>query len=198
MRNFLFNISILINILVIIYILSLCMEKEYIYVEIKGAVENPNVYKIEKDSIVSDLIKKSGGLLDNASTSVNNLSKRLHDEDVVIIYTKEEISTLTNNVTAVKYIEKECICPKITNNSCLDKKYIVDTGKNIINISNKIPLNSSTKEELMTLPGIGEAKAIKIIEYREEHNGFNDIEEIMNVKGIGTSMYEKIKDYITL
>ena len=198
MRNFLFNILILINLIVVIYILSIYMEKEYIYVEIKGAVEKPNVYKIENGSIVYDLIEKSGGLLDIADTSFNNLSKRLHDEDVVIIYTKDEISTLTNNITAVKYIEKECICPKITNNSCLDKKYIVDTGKNIINISNKISLNSSTKEELMTLTGIGEQKALKIIEYREENNGFKSIEEIMNVKGIGKSMYEKIKDSITL
>ena len=198
MKNFLFNLLILINILVIIYILNIYTKKDYIYVEIKGAVKYPNVYKIKNGSIVYDLIEESGGLLETSDISVNNLSKRLHDEDVVIIYTKDEISSLTQNITAVKYIEKECICPRITNNSCLDKTYILDKTDSIINISNKVSLNSSTKEELMTLQGIGEAKAIKIIEYREENNGFKNIEELMNVKGIGKSMYEKIKDNITL
>ena len=197
MRNFLFNTLILINLLLIIYILVIFNEKNYIYVEIKGAVLNPKVYKIEENSIVNDLIEKSGGLLDNADISVNNLSKRLHDEDVVIIYTKEEIQELTHNITSVKYIEKECVCPKITNNSCIDTKYVIDNNE-IINETNKISLNSSTKEELMTLPGIGEQKALKIIEYREKNNGFKSIEEITNVNGIGKSMYEKIKDNITL
>ena len=198
MRNFLFGIVILINILVIIYILVIFNEMEYITVEIKGAVKYPNVYKLKEGSIVYDLLEESGGLLENSDTSVNNLAKRLHDEDVVIIYTKDEIKELTKGITAVKYIEKECICPKITNNSCLDKIYIKDKTDSLININKKISLNSSTKEELMTLKGIGESKAIKIIEYRDKNNGFNSIEEIMNVTGIGKSIYEKIKDYITL
>ena len=50
----------------------------------------------------------------------------------------------------------------------------------------------------MTLPGIGESKANLIIEYREKNNGFKTTEDIMNVKGIGKAMYEKIKDYIIL
>ena len=198
MRKFLFDILMLINTLLIIYILSIFNEKEYIYVEIKGAVKYPNVYKIEKNSIVSNLIDLSGGLLDNADISVNNLSKRLKDEDVVIIYTKEEISSLTTNITAVKYIEKECICPKITNNSCIDKTYVIDNTDSIINTINKVSLNSSTLEELMTLSGVGKSKALKIIEYRDENNGFKSIEELMNVNGIGKSIYEKIKDNITL
>ena len=198
MRNFLFSILMLINILVIIYILVIYNENEYITVEIKGAVKYPNVYQIKVGSIVYDLIEKSGGLLENSDTSVNNLAKKLQDEDVVIIYTKEELNKLTQGITAVKYIEKECICPKITNNSCLDKNYILDKTDSLINISKKISLNSSTKEELMTLKGIGEAKAIKIIEYRENNNGFKSIEEIMNISGIGKSIYEKIKNSITL
>lgn len=59
----------------------------------------------------------------------------------------------------------------------------------------KININSASKEELMTLSGIGEQTAIKIIEYRETTK-FNDIEDLMNVKGIGISKYEVIKDDI--
>lgn len=59
-----------------------------------------------------------------------------------------------------------------------------------------ININTADKEELMTLDGIGEVIAERIIEYREEHGGFSSIEEIMNVKGIGEKRYENIKDHI--
>lgn len=64
--------------------------------------------------------------------------------------------------------------------------------------SSLIHINAATKEQLMSLPGIGESKALSIISYRESNNGFKNIEEIMNVSGIKESMYEKIKDLITL
>lgn len=61
----------------------------------------------------------------------------------------------------------------------------------------KISINSASLEELMTLNGIGETKASRIIEYRKEHS-FQSIEEIMNVKGIGPKIFEKIKEQIAL
>ena len=59
-------------------------------------------------------------------------------------------------------------------------------------------INLATKIELMELPGIGEAYAERIIAYREEHGGFQSIEEIKNVSGIGDAKFEKIKDLITV
>ena len=50
----------------------------------------------------------------------------------------------------------------------------------------------------MTLNGIGESKAICIIEYRNSNNGFKSIEEIMNISGIGEASFAKIKDFITV
>lgn len=60
-----------------------------------------------------------------------------------------------------------------------------------------INLNTATKDELMALPGIGEAKADAIIEYRK-NNKFNSIDEIKNIKGIGDKRFEAIKDDLTL
>ena len=61
----------------------------------------------------------------------------------------------------------------------------------------KISINSATREELITLPGIGPSTADKIIEYRKKQP-FQSIEDIMNVKGIGIKMFEKLKDRIIL
>ncbi len=62
---------------------------------------------------------------------------------------------------------------------------------------NKININNCTKEELITLPGIGEKTAEKILNYREE-NKFEKIEDIMEVPGIGEKKYDDIKDMITI
>lgn len=62
----------------------------------------------------------------------------------------------------------------------------------------RVNLNSATKEELMTLPGVGESRAESIIQYREENGSFQAIEEIMQVSGIKEGLYEKIKELITV
>lgn len=61
-----------------------------------------------------------------------------------------------------------------------------------------VNLNTASKEQLMTLAGIGESRAEDILRYREESGGFQSIEEIMNVPGIKESAYLKIKDSITV
>ncbi len=60
----------------------------------------------------------------------------------------------------------------------------------------KINLNKATKEELMTLPGVGASRAESIIQYRNENDGFKSIDEIMLISGIKEGLFEKIKDLI--
>lgn len=60
----------------------------------------------------------------------------------------------------------------------------------------KVNLNTATKEELMTLPGVGESKAGLIIQYREENGKFRSIEDVMNISGIKEGLFSKIKEYI--
>lgn len=62
----------------------------------------------------------------------------------------------------------------------------------------RVSINSATREELMTIPGIGQALADRIIEYRDGRGGFEYVEELLNVYGIGESLFNKIKDYIAL
>ena len=61
-----------------------------------------------------------------------------------------------------------------------------------------ININTASKEELESLSGIGDAYAERIIEYREQMGGFDSIEEIMEISGIGESKFEAIKDLITI
>ncbi len=65
-------------------------------------------------------------------------------------------------------------------------------------ITKKININNASLDELTLLIGIGEKKAQAIVKYREEMGNFKRIEDIMNVKGIGNSTYEKNKDKITV
>lgn len=62
----------------------------------------------------------------------------------------------------------------------------------------KININTATAEELDSIPEIGPSKAKAIIEYRETEGEFSEIEDIMNVSGIGEKTFEKLKDYITV
>lgn len=174
-----------------------------IKVDIKGAVKNPGVYEVEENSRVSDVINISGGLTSEADTSVINLSKNVIDEMVIIIYTKDEINEMKEGSTSIKYIEKECVCPKLENDACIEDKIDnIPDNENNSNDKNeangKVSLNKATLDELMTLDGIGEKKAQAIIDYRNKNNGFKTIEELLEVDGIGSTTYEKIKDRLTL
>ena len=62
----------------------------------------------------------------------------------------------------------------------------------------KVNINTASLQELMTLEGIGEIYAQRIIDYRTDNGPFTDISQIKNVSGIGDKRYEAIKDYITV
>jgi len=164
---------------------------ETVYVDIKGAVNNPGVYEVDSDSRVIDVIKIAGDLTEDADTSIINLSKKVTDEMYIIVYTREEMNFYKEKLipvkTIIKEIEKKIVCPDKTNDACL-----TDSASDI---EGKININTASKEELESLEGVGTSKAESIIEYRE-NNKFNSIEDIKKVSGIGDSLYEKIKDNI--
>lgn len=153
-----------------------------VIVDIKGMVVNPGVYEVDSTSRVNDVISLAGGLLEGADTSKINLAKVVEDEMTIIIYSTEEVLE--------KFREENCVCEKcdITNDACISST----TDNQLINI------NTADEKELQNINGVGEAKAKSIIEYREENGLFTTIEDIKNVPGIGDSLFEKIKAYITV
>lgn len=173
-------------------------EKEIkVLVDVKGEVNTPGVYDLTDNNTVMDAINKAGGLTKNSDTSNLNLSKKLEDEMVIIVYSKSEIK---------KMEEPKVQCPPC-NDACIkeeDEKAKLNTSKETESkeesktVTGKVNINSATASELQSLNGIGEAKAKAIIEYREKNGNFEKIEDIKNVSGIGDSVYEKIKDNITI
>ncbi|MCI6266884.1 MAG: helix-hairpin-helix domain-containing protein [Erysipelotrichaceae bacterium] len=169
-----------------------------IFVDIKGAVSQPGVYEIEENKKVIDVVQLAGGLTDQADTTLINLAKKVTNEMVIIIYTKDEVKKATEENNIAKIVDKQCICPEIKNDACINDNTKENETSSEATETKKINLNTATLEELQTLSGIGESKAKAIIEYRETVGNFQKIEDLMEVSGIGEALYEKVKNDITV
>lgn len=180
-----------------------------IRVDIKGAVTNPGVYELDENSRIMEVINMAGGLIEGANTSLINLSKKIVDEMVIIIYTNEEIENYKKSKIKTEYIyETEYVyievdsCPDKVNQACINEykePEQTNTEQETESVSNdKININTASADSLTTLSGIGNSKAQAIIDYRNQNGNFKDISELSNVTGIGNSIIEKIKDNITI
>lgn len=163
-------------------------KEEFIYVDVKGSVKSPGVYKIKDDSRVQDAIEAAGGITKDANTRYINLSKSLKDSDVIMVYSDKEIQKAKED--NIVYIETPCVCEEVKNDACINESEEDFDGK--------VNINTASIDELKTLYGIGDAKAASIIEYRNNNGKFKSIEDIKNVTGISESLFNKIKDSITV
>lgn len=149
---------------------------ETIMICIKGEIKNPGIYEIEKGSILNDLIAIAGGFTENAGKDINMVFE------------------LNENLTIYIRSEDESGGMDITD----DRDVIFQSDDEKVLFENKVDINTSDIQTLCLLPGIGEKTAEEIIRYRESIGIFETIEDIMNVTGIKTAKFEKIKDYITI
>ena len=161
-------------------------EKNKILIHISGSVINEGIQELDEGSRISDAIEKSGGLKEDADISKINLAFIISDGMKIYIPSINDTDEPKEDNTT-EYITKESGVSTITNMPDLNNKNI-----------EKININNADIKQLQTLPSIGESTAQKIIEYRNENGKFNSIEEIKNVKGIGDSKFEKIKEYISV
>ena len=120
------------------------------------------------ESLTKDAVEMAGGFSENACRDYVNLAKKIESGEHIIIPSQDEVKDL-------KPVQ----------------------GEDALNSSPLVNINKASKEELMSLPGIGERKAEAIIKYRNSKS-FSNIEDIMNISGIKESAFNKIKDKICI
>lgn len=155
--------------------------KKTIFVEVKGEVLNPNVYKMEEGSIVYDLILMAGGITDKGSLDDINQAREIKNGECIIVRSIDDVGVLDKQ----DFVDSRF-------NETSYKHSGSDNNSFLINI------NTASKEELKTLNGIGDVLADSIIEYREENGVFESIDDIKNVSRIGSKTFEKFRDKITV
>lgn len=157
-------------------------KNENIIVHVSGAVNKEGIVELKNNSRIIDAIDKAGGLKDEADITNINLAYIIEDGMKIHIPSKEEKeSTIIVESNTDSEIVKQNNGIKSDNNK-----------------KSKININTATKTDLETLPGIGESTALKIIEYRKEKGKFKLIEDIKQVNGIGENKFNKIKELITV
>lgn len=155
-----------------------------IYIHIIGEVNNQGVIVLEKGQRIVDAIEKAGGITKKADLSKVNLVYVLSDGQKVRIPSvddKENVEYVTQNSG---------------NNTLIEGG---NQGTSNINLGGgKVNINTATQTELETLTGIGPSLAARIIEYRGQNGKFKKVEELRNVKGIGQSKYDGIKEEVVV
>ena len=157
-----------------------------IFVHVCGAVKKEGVYELSPDARVVDAIRAAGGCTKKAASFGINQAEALKDGVQVYVPTKAELKKETNGVGSLASFGTEGVRTGLSSQGMNPG----GGGDALINI------NLATKEELMKLNGVGEAKAELIITYRQAKGGFKDIKDIMKIKGIKQKFFDKIKDKI--
>ena len=150
---------------------------EPIVVHIAGAVNQPGVYYLPRESRLTDAVDRAGGLQPNADAEALNLAARLMDGDKIVVPFAGQ--------TVADVIQRS--------NASLNSSAAISADDLEVF---PIDLNTATQEELLHLPGIGPSKAADILAYRQENGPFQRLEDIMKVPGIGDSTFDQIREFI--
>lgn len=154
--------------------------KEKVVIHVIGEVNNPGVVTLEEGSRIIDAINSAGGKTEEADLSKINLAYIVEDGTQIYI---PRINEKLNNKEVISTEAGQSV---IVESDTLEKVDI------------KVNINTSNKEKLMTLPGVGETTAQKIIEYRAQNGKFKNVEDLKNVSGIGEAKYNSLKEKITV
>lgn len=152
---------------------EIVMEASDLYIHVCGEVKNPGVYRLDGNSRINDAIAMAGGFTEEAYQLDWNLAGKLEDGMQILVLSMEEAEE--RNEQQLFLMEQQA-----------------EQAAGLVNI------NEASEEQLCTLSGVGGSKAKSIIQYRETNGDFQCIEDIMKVTGIKDSLFQKIKDEITV
>jgi competence protein ComEA len=138
-------------------------------IDVEGKVKRPGIVTLPRGSRVHHAIARAGGVLNGADTSSLNLARILADGEQVVVGAAEA------GGAAVP-----------TNGGPVSGP-----------VGGRVSLNSATLEQLDTLPGVGPVTAQAIVAYRTAHGGFQRVEDLLDVKGIGEQTLADLKDLVS-
>lgn len=148
-----------------------------IFVDIAGAVVSPGIYSLSREARVADLIHASGGVTEFANaewvTKNLNLSQKLEDTQKLYIPFEWDIVEDGESVSVISLVG-ESNFPEVT--------------------KDEVSINTASLEELMSLSGVGEVYAQKIIDSRP----YSTLEELVSNSVLSESLLKKIKNDISL
>ena len=160
---------------------------------VSGAVAKPGLYEVTKGSRAQQVIELAGGVTEEADMDRVNLAQLCKDGGHIKVprLSKAKLKKKTENNGMVN-----------VSNQAGDSNIVTDSNQNHgpdRNISGEIliSLNSASETELTQLPGVGAATARRIISFRKRQ-GFQRVEELMKVPGIGPAKFAKMKPYLVL
>lgn len=140
-----------------------------LFVHVAGAVREPGLYEFPDGARVADAIHTAGGALPKADVDALNLAEPLSDGIKVHVHRKGEQHVAPASASATSPQDPAAIA-----------------------------LNSADQAQLETIPGIGPVTAVAILEHREELGGFESMEQLLDVDGIGPATLDEIRSYLTL
>lgn len=144
------------------------------YVDVKGAVKQPGMKKVESTMRVIDAVQLAGGFASNADEKQVNLAQKLTDSQVVYIPKRgEQVPAAVSGSSGA-----------------------TAGGAGSESQAPQVNLNTADLTGLQQLDGVGEKKAQKILDYRQEHGGFKSADELKNVNGFGDKTLERLKPQI--
>lgn len=160
----------------------------FLFVHVCGAVRTPGVYELAEGSRVYQAVEAAGGLTEEAADASLNMAQILEDGMQLYVPNQEEAEEWQ-----MSGVSPEKGGAFLRNGQTAASGQAAASGE-----TRRVNLNTATREELMTLTGIGEARAEAILAYRTESGPFRSIEDIMKVSGIKEAAFQKIKEDITV
>ncbi|MGX7199286.1 helix-hairpin-helix domain-containing protein [Enterococcus nangangensis] len=144
-----------------------------IYIDLKGAVASPGVYALARGSRLFEALALAGGLSANADL------KRINQAQILVDQSAVYLPAIGEEIEEAELPVASGAAESTTNNTLVN-------------------LNTADTTVLQTLPGIGAVKAQAIIQYRQEHGLFKNVEDLLQVAGIGEATFTNVKDLITI
>lgn len=197
-----------------------------VMVHVVGAVKSPGVVRLKVGDRVADAITAAGGAWTNAATDALNLAAKVEDGEKIIVPKRGTVAVSPDSGSRSPTSSPKTLAhrrggtpkfddgipvvppgvmeltplptPKPDGNATAAVRNPASASTAPVEAGGMVSLNSATQSQLETLPGIGPKTAQAILEYRKQNGPFANVDDIINVKGIGPKKLEKMRPFLRL